>query len=29
MIALAILGILALVPIALRHWRRRVADEGQ
>jgi uncharacterized membrane protein YdjX (TVP38/TMEM64 family) len=27
MIALAILGILALVPVALRHWRRR-ADEG-
>jgi uncharacterized membrane protein YdjX (TVP38/TMEM64 family) len=28
MIALAILGILALVPIALRHWLRRVTDEG-
>ncbi|QRM30560.1 TVP38/TMEM64 family protein [Microvirga sp. VF16] len=28
MIALAILGILALVPVGLRHWRRRVADEG-
>jgi uncharacterized membrane protein YdjX (TVP38/TMEM64 family) len=29
MIGLAILGILALVPVALRHWRWRVADEGQ
>ncbi len=28
MIALAILGILALVPVALKTWRRRVADEG-
>jgi uncharacterized membrane protein YdjX (TVP38/TMEM64 family) len=28
MIALAILGILALVPIALRYWRGRVVDEG-
>jgi uncharacterized membrane protein YdjX (TVP38/TMEM64 family) len=29
MIGLAILGILALVPVALRHWRWRAADEGQ
>lgn len=28
MIALAILGILALVPIALKHWRGRGIDEG-
>ncbi|MBA1158603.1 VTT domain-containing protein [Microvirga mediterraneensis] len=28
LIALAILGGLALVPVALKHWRRRVADEG-
>ena len=28
MIALAILAFLALVPVALRSWRRRVADEG-
>ncbi len=27
MIALAILGILALIPIGLRHWRRQGADE--
>lgn len=29
MIALAILGILALVPVVLRHWRRQAVDEGQ
>jgi uncharacterized membrane protein YdjX (TVP38/TMEM64 family) len=27
MIALAILGVLALIPVGLRHWRRRGTDE--